>query len=114
MENFEEEKKTRPIAITVICILGFIGAAIAVPLIFSSLAERVGAWYPPYLGLSSLVGFACMIGFWNMKKWAVWLYTGFTCLNQIVMMATGTWTPFALIVPAIVVAVTVSHLDKMD
>jgi hypothetical protein len=114
VENSENEKKSRPVAITVICVLGFIGAAIVIPLIFSNLAARVGAWYPPYLGLSAIVGFASMIGFWNMKKWAVWVYTGFTCLNQIILMVTGTWSPFAIIVPGIVIAVTMSHINKMD
>lgn len=114
MEKFEEEQKIRPTAITVICVLGFIGALIVISLIFSNLAARVGDWYPPYLGLSAVTGFISMLGFWNMKKWAVFLYAGFTCLNQIVMMATGTWSPIAIIVPAIVIAVTVSHINKMD
>jgi hypothetical protein len=43
-------KAKRPIAITVICVLAFIGAAISLPFIFTSAAQLVGSWYPPYSG----------------------------------------------------------------
>lgn len=33
------------------------------------------------------IGSICMIGLWNMKKWAAYAYTGFTVLTQIVMIA---------------------------
>ena len=35
----------RPTTITVICVLGFIGGLITVPLIFSDIARRIGDWY---------------------------------------------------------------------
>ena len=103
----------RPVAITVICILGFIGAALAIPLIFSSGASAIGAWYPPYLALSSVIGLVCMIGLWQMRKWAVYLYTAFCVLNQVVLMAMGVWTIFALVIPAIVIAIGFAYISKM-
>ena len=42
----DTQTTARPVAITVICILGFIGAALAIPLIFSAAAREIGAWYP--------------------------------------------------------------------
>src|SRR6266487_6964705 len=78
-------EKKRPTAITVVCILGFIGAAITIPLIFSASARQIGSWYLPYLGLSAVIGVICMIGLWNMKKWAAYLYTVFVLINQIVL-----------------------------
>jgi hypothetical protein len=103
----------RPAAITVICILGFIGAALTIPLIFSSVASAIGAWYPPYLGLSAIIGLVCMIGLWQMRKWAVYLYTAFCVLNQVVLMAMGVWTIFALLIPAIVIAIGFAYISKM-
>jgi hypothetical protein len=104
----------RPTAITVICILGFIGAALSIPLIFSNVATIVGSWYPPYLGASALAGLICMFGLWNMKKWSVFAYTALVIINQVVLFATGVWNPFALLIPVIVIAIAFAHLSKMS
>jgi hypothetical protein len=104
----------RPAAITVICILGFIGAALSIPLIFSSTAAGIGSWYPPYLGLSAAVGLICMIGLWKMKKWAVFVYTALVVINQVVLFSMGIWNPFALLLPAIVVAIAFTYLSRMS
>jgi len=112
--NEKPEEKKRPTAITVICVLGFIGAAFTIPLIFSDIAGQIGSWYPPYLGLSAIIGFVCMVGLWQMKKWAAYTYTGFVGLNQIVLLTMGVWNIMALIIPAIVVGIALTHLKKMD
>lgn len=113
IDNQEIEKK-RPTAITVICVLGFIGAAFTIPLIFSDISGQIGSWYPPYLGLSAIIGLVSMIGLWQMKKWAAYTYTGFVGLNQIVLLTMGVWNVIALIIPAIVVGIALSHVKKMD
>jgi hypothetical protein len=104
----------RPTAITVICILGFIGAALSLPLIFSNVARAIGSWYPPYLGATALAGLVCMFGLWNMKKWAVFAYTALVIINQIVLFSMGVWNPFALLIPAIVIAIAFANLSKMN
>jgi hypothetical protein len=103
----------RPTAITVICILGFIGAAISIPVIFSDIARAIGPWYPPYLGFSALAGLICMVGLWKMRKWSVFAYTALVVLNQIVLFSMGVWNVFALLIPAIVIAIAFAHLSKM-
>ena len=113
IDNQVNEKK-RPTAITVICVLGFIGAAFTIPLIFSDIAGQIGSWYPPYLGLSAIIGLACMIGLWQMKKWAAYTYTGVAGLNQIVLLSMGVWNVMALIIPAIIVGIVLTHVKKMD
>jgi hypothetical protein len=109
----DTQPAARPVAITVICILGFIGAALTLPLIFSSTASAVGSWYPAFLGLSAAVGLVCMIGLWKMKKWAVFLYTALLVVSQIVLFSMGLWSPFSLLVPAIIVAIGFAYLSKM-
>lgn len=104
----------RPVAITVICILGFIGAALSIPLIFSSAASNVGGWYPPVLGISALIGFVCMIGLWKMKKWAVFLYTAMCVVIQILLFSMHVWTPFSLLFPAIIIAIGFAYLSRMS
>ena len=105
---------SRPTSITVICIVGLIGAVISVPFIFSPIAGAIGAWYPPYLALSSIIGAICMVGFWNMKKWAAYTYIGFVVLNQVVMLAMGVWNIFALLIPGVVIFFALRHLKKMS
>jgi hypothetical protein len=103
----------RPIAITIICILGFIGAALSIPLIFMGATSSIGAWYPPYLAFSAVVGLVCTIGLWKMMKWSVFAYTAFAILNQCVLMAMGAWNIFALLIPAIVIVIGFMYLSRM-
>ena len=111
--NETTEKAKRPTSITVICVIGFIGILITVPLIFSPVAQQVGSWYPPYLGVSAVIGLACMVGLWMMKKWAAYTYTGFVALNQIVLLAMGVWNIMALLIPAIVIFFALKNVSKM-
>ncbi len=108
--NDTTDKAKRPTAITVICVIGLVGAALVVPMIFSSAAKLVGDWYPPYLAFSGAVGLVCMVGLWMMKKWAAYTYTAFVVLNQFVLLAMGVWTIMALVIPAIVVVFALKSL----
>jgi hypothetical protein len=112
IEN-SETSTSRPAVITVICVIGFIGALLTVPLIVSDSARNIGAWYPPYLALCALVGIVCMAGLWEMSRWAVFTYTAFGALNQIVLLVMGVWSVRALLIPGIVVAIGFTYLSKM-
>ena len=109
-----EENKKRPTTITVICIIGFAGTALIIPLIFSPVARQIGSWYPPYLAFSAAAGFICMVGLWKMRKWSVYAYTGFTALSQLVFLTMGVWTVFSLLIPVIVIIIGFFHINKMD
>lgn len=113
-ETADPTGNKRPLAITIICVLGFIGTLAILPLLFSGLASQVGSWYPPFLVFASVVGFTCMVGLWKMKKWAVYIYTGMVMLNQLIMVLMEVWTISALIAPIIVIAIAIYYLDRMD
>lgn len=108
-----EAGHSRPTLITVLCVLGFIGGLITVPMIFTDTSRSMGAWYPPYLALCAVVGFVCMVGLWKMRRWAVFTYSGLVAVNQIVMFAMGIWTIFALVIPGIFIALMFSQVSKM-
>jgi hypothetical protein len=110
----EAATNERPTSITVICVIGFVGAIATAVMLFSGITRSIGAWYPPYLAFSSLVGLACFIGLWRMKKWAAYTYAGFAGLNQIILLAMGLWNLAALIIPGIVVAVAMKSVRKMS
>ncbi|NCT55976.1 hypothetical protein GW755_03990 [bacterium] len=105
---------SRPISITIICILGFLGILPSVFLVFSEAAKSIGSWYPPYLGLSIVFGLISFTGMWLMKKWGAYLYSGFFLLNQILMIYMGVWNIFALVLPGVVVGVALYNLKKMS
>jgi glycerol-3-phosphate acyltransferase PlsY len=107
-------KNKRPLAITIICVLDFIGAVIVIPVIFSKVAASIGSWYPPYLGFSGVVGFICMIGLWKMKRWSVYTNTIFFIINQIMLILTNKWNLLGFLMLAIITGIQWIYLKKMD
>ncbi len=55
-----------------------------------------------------------MIGLWTMKKWGIITYTILFAINQVVLLASGVWNIFALVLPAIVIAIGFSKYKLMD
>jgi hypothetical protein len=108
-----EPEYKRPVVITIICVISAIGAILVVPLIFSETARSIGPWYPPLLAGSAVIGLACTVGLWMMRKWAVYAYTAFAAINQVIMIMTGIWTPLALVIPGIVIVIMFIYLSRM-
>ena len=104
---------SRPVIITVLCVVMVVGAVISIPIIFSQIARNIGAWYPPLVAFSVVVGLVCMIGIWKMRKWGVYAYTAFFVVNQVVLLATGLWSISALAIPGIFIAIMFSQVSKM-
>lgn len=106
----------RPLPITIICILGLIGAVVSLPSILSGSAHisEIGEWFLYHLVISTIIGFCCFLGLWSMRKWALYFYSGILLINQIILLATGLWSPNSLIQPLIVVIFGVAYFHKMD
>jgi glycerol-3-phosphate acyltransferase PlsY len=111
----QEMAPQRPVIITVICIIGFVGAGLSVLALaaWGILSRTIGAWYPPFLLVATGVGLACMLGMWQMRKWSVFLYTAFVVINQVVMIVFGVWNPMSLLIPLAVVIIGFTQLSKM-
>ncbi|MBU0981061.1 hypothetical protein KKC94_00025 [Patescibacteria group bacterium] len=107
-------KNKRPKLITAVCIFMALGALFAIPSVFSDIAKSIGIWYPPFLMISSIVGIIVTVGLWQMKKWSVILYVSMFGVSQIMMLSTGIWNAFALILPGIFIAVIASQYKLMD
>jgi len=108
-----ENPHKRPVAITVICVIGFIGALLVIPMLFSSVVQSIAPWYPPLLAVSAVIGLACMVGLWMMRKWAVYTYTAFFLVNQVILIGTGLWNPVSLIIPLIIIIIMFVYLSRM-
>jgi hypothetical protein len=110
LDQPEHEIIKRPTAITMICILGFIGVALSVPMIFSEIAWQIGSWFPPYAGFSTVVSLICMIGLWRNKKWALYSFSTLVLINQVVLITKGEWNVLILIVQGIIILIALYHL----
>ena len=71
--------------------------ALSIPMIFSEIASRIGAWFGPYVGLSMMANIICMIGLWQSKRWGVYAYASLVLVNQVVLFSKGQWNLFVLI-----------------
>lgn len=104
----------RPKLITAICIFMVFGALVSIPTVFTDVAKSIAPWYPPFLLVSSIIGLVVTVGLWKMKKWSVILYASVFGINQVIMLSTGIWNVFALIMPGILIAVIASQYKLMD
>lgn len=104
---------SRPPVVRGLCVIGFFGTVCGIEMVFSESARNIGVWYPPYLAFSLLVGFVCMVGFWRMRRWAFFTYTGLFALNQIAMLVAGTWSVFGSVIPGVFISIMFSQLSKM-
>ena len=110
------EPEPRPIIITIVCVVGFIATALAVPVIFSNAAASIASWYPTVAAISIALTFVSLVGYWRMQRWGVYLYTALKVVEQIVVMSMGVWSLAALgatVLPAIIVAIGFANLSKM-
>lgn len=113
--NETTEKAKRPTSITVICVMGFVGVLMVVSsvLIFPSQMLQVGSWFVPYVGFSVVVGLACMVGLWMMKKWAAYAYAGLAVLSQVILLTMGVWNVMDFLIPAIIIFFLMKNVSKM-
>lgn len=76
----------RPLIITIICILNFIGYALSflslvIPEDRAALVQRAGVMMVPVAFTICILAFVGMVGYWKMRKWSVWIYLGMAIIN---------------------------------
>ena len=110
----ETTKVKRPSSITLISVLAIYGGILLFWFIFQAGIQNFGVGNTIFFGMSGFIFLVCGIGFWLMKKWAVYLYAILAIVTQIFLLLTGRWTVGSLIIPAIVVFVGYRNLSKMS
>ena len=115
------KKIIRPLLITIICILGFIGTTIGIltpVLIFTPqeiLLEQGISFSTTYLILTSIISIALLYSFisiWKMKKLGIYLYILFSIINYIIGFQENLVSPKNLIVPVIFVIICYYYFKK--
>ena len=109
--------QNRPLAITVICIIGFLGFGLSLftmPALYGTLTATYGAWYGPFWVASLALTLVSLIGYWLMKKWGVFLYIGTFIAGTAVGVLQGIpFTPLGLVVPLLISALGLVYLRRM-
>jgi hypothetical protein len=108
--NISPSAAARPPLLTCAVVIGLIGALMALPL---GGAWRIGTVYAFQLLLSSVVGAVCMYGYWRLWRWAVFTYSGFCILYQLLLLLWHHSNLPTLAIQAFVVVVGLIYLGRM-
>lgn len=101
----------RPQVISIICVLGIIGAAASV---FTAIwSNAFGLEYRLWMFVMAGVQLKAVQGIWNMKKWGVVLFAVKLVLVQFGMMVAGFWSPFALMFPVVIMLALSQYYGEM-
>jgi hypothetical protein len=104
----------RPSSITLISIFGILSGFLSFYYVFQNDIRGPSLGNTVFFVLSGIVFLACGIGFWLMKKWAVYTYMVFAVIDQIFLLVFGRWNILALLISAIVIYVGYKHLSEMS
>jgi hypothetical protein len=99
--------------IEIICALGLLVALFVIPQSIAAVVREGGSWGSLLDVVCPLLFAACLVGFWRMRRWAVFTYTGAWALSQILLLSTGQWSVLTVPVPALVIAVGFRNLWRM-
>jgi hypothetical protein len=105
-------KSKRPSSITLISVLGILSGLLSFWFVFQGAIQ--GLADTVFFALGGIVYLICGIGFWLMKKWAVYVYAAFAVIDQIVLLLMGRWSVMSLLLPLIVIYIGYKHLSKMS
>lgn len=81
----------RPLILTLLCVLGFLGCFLKMYYVFSSEIRSVSIWYPSFISLSTLLLMVALFGLMQMRRWGFILYIIFFVLHQVVQVAVKKW-----------------------
>jgi amino acid transporter len=122
-EDKSKKKSKRPILISIVCILGFLGALLVFisPLLFLIPEELIPPEeivLPIWLIISSVIislGIIYSLSLvWNMKKKGVYYFTVLTIINYIISYTVFEFSSYDLIYPIIYISILYFYLKKMN
>jgi len=113
----------RPILVTIICILGFIGVPLTFIGVLFNLMSPVGLvspelamplWYSIFSMVWAVFYLAAIIFVWKMRKIGLIAYTGLAVIEYIIGFASGFATIVGLIISAIAIGLLWTQFKKMS
>ena len=111
----ETTKADRPISITLISLFLIIGNLLLIWSVFrGTLLQGKSLGEVVYMVFATLVSIVCGIGFWMMKKWAVYAFAVLGVIVQIALLVLGRWNIFSLLYVVIILFLGYRNLSKMS
>jgi hypothetical protein len=108
------EQPKRPSSITLISVFAIYSGLLSFYFVFRDGVQGLGPGNALFFILGGIIFLACGIGFWMMKRWAVYTYMVFAIIDQIILLLIGRWNLLGLLIPIIVIYVGYRHLSKMS
>lgn len=111
-------KTKRPSSITLISVFEIlIGFYSFYFIIFSpglqKFIQDFGVGETLFIAFSGIVDLVSGVGFWFMKKWAVYMFSAFAVITQINLLVVGRWNVFSLLLLAVPIFIGYRHFSKM-
>ena len=110
-------KTNRPSSMTLVSVFEIVGGCLLLYFMFSpgtqNSAQSRSVWEALFFAFSGLVLLVSGIGFWLMKKWAVYVFIAFAIISQVYVISVGRWNVFSLLILAVPIYIGYKHFSKM-
>lgn len=111
-------KTKRPSSITVISIFEIYGGFLLFYSMFArgiqNFVQEHGVGETIFYGFNGLLFIISGIGFWLMRKWAVYTLIGLMIISEVYLLAMGRWNIFSFLIAAVLIFVGYKNLSKMN
>ena len=109
----------RPAIITIICILGFAGVALSsfgylIPVSRELLIQKYGVLGSSISAISLIFILASLIGYWQMRKWGVYIYSIGFVIGVAYSIFIGEYYILSYIIPLAVIIAGFANFRKMS
>jgi hypothetical protein len=110
----EATKPQRPGSITLISIFEIYSAFLALYYIIRIGVQELGMESTLLFAFGGMASFVCGVGFWLMKRWALWVYIAYAVVNQVALLVLGRWNVFSLLIPVLVIYIVYRNRSKFS
>ncbi len=120
MSKISNPQPRRPILITIICVLGFLGAALILsgflffPVQLSNqLSVQYGAIFMPLSVCICGAGFIGLIGLWQMRRWGMYTYVTSLILGTILGLLFGISDVVSYVITFLTIVIIFKYSKQM-
>lgn len=96
LDASRSEKPKRPVFVTVICILLWLGTLAALITLRSDTNNQITSWYPAYNASYVILQAVCAVGMWFMRRWGFIGFVVLVAANLSVHFALSQWSPITI------------------
>ena len=110
-------KTKRPSSITLLSVFEIMGGIDLIYFVLSpgiqNYIQNHGVGETMFFAFSGIVLLVSGVGFWLMKKWAVYTVAALAIIAQVYLISVGRWNIFSLLIPMIPIYLGYKHFSKM-